>query len=265
MERLRMQEKWNERQGRLLTSHRVRKRVRVAELACSTGERHLSRQLPTSHQGAQGTKPLSRLSHSKARVRGPHCIVDSRISKKLQTRLTAETTLHLRVSHDKCALLRFLYRPRRVSVLVKFKVSRDLYRIALAQLALDKDKLQLDREHATHSLAKAEDAVAKANAVEIKPRVTNRQTKAAPVLVLINAKLLDGTAVRLDARELVSHWKSELERLDRVAASLQQAQIELTTRHPVVSAAATLIQAAYVTLRVTSVTDNWLIGVAMEQ
>jgi hypothetical protein len=137
-----------------------------------------------------------------------------------------------------------LHRPRRVSVLVKFKISRELHRIALAQLVLDKNKLQLDREHATRSLAKAEDAVAKADSADNRPKAANRQTKATQVLVLINAKLLDGTAVRLDARELVLHWKSELERLDRVAASLQQAQIELTTRHPVVFAAATLIQAA---------------------
>lgn len=166
-----------------------------------------------------------------------------------------------RSSHDKHSLLRFLYRPRRVSVLVKFKVSRELFRAALAQLALDKDKLQRDREHANLSLAKAEDAISKASTTNSNARATTHQTKATTVLVLIDAKLLDGSAVRLDARQLVSHWTSELERLDGVEASLQQAEDELQTRHPVVYAAVTLIQAAYVFLRAASVVNGRLTGV----
>lgn len=146
-------------------------------------------------------------------------------------------------SHDRRALLRYLRRPRRVSVLIKFKGDRAAYQVALKRINQEQAQLMKDREYATTALAHTELVVASCKKTA---GGTRRNTRGGTPMVHIDVKLLDGSSVRMEPRSLVAHWKSELDRLDGVEIALQERETMIKMRHPVLHAATSLIQAAYV-------------------
>ncbi|TMW68028.1 hypothetical protein Poli38472_007700 [Pythium oligandrum] len=76
-------------------------------------------------------------------------------------------------------------------------------------------------------------------------RITAASKKTAHGSIFIDAKLLDGTVVRMEAHQLLLHQTSEIDRLNQTITTLERQVIELQETDPVVRVAAERIQDRY--------------------